>query len=196
MWLFVATAVVQKVQFAKRKNYGTTKTKEVTVLQNTYKELNTNEQFFFDFFLKKRVKLLTALLFVTVGAVSNYYAVKQYTENNRLDMLGSSLLDYYNLGYSLLLHFSLVLFFLMRVRLLVFTATLTNVAVSLYVNTLLHLQTAGGSTLLKFAYSLREPSFFLSFTVSLCLALFPVTVVYVLMSQLLPKEKEEKVGVN
>lgn len=160
------------------------------MLQQSLQPTSLNsETAFLNFFLKKRVKLLTALLFVLVGVVSNYYAVKQYNENNRLDMLGSSYLDYYNVGYSFLLHFSLVLFFLMRVQTLVLLSTFTNVAVSLYVNTLLHLQTAGGSTFFTVLHSLREPSFFLSLTVSVCLALFPVVVTYVLMS-LVVKKKE------
>lgn len=149
------------------------------------------EEYFFNFFLKKRIKLLLAILCGLISITSNYYAVKQQVGNQRFDMIGSNLIDIYTIGLSLLLNVSLIAFFLMKEKFLVYITTFASMIINLWINLALHLQTAGGTSFKKFFKSLNEPIEFLSFIVSIILAVIPILILFKLMSLVMQQRQLE-----
>jgi hypothetical protein len=149
------------------------------------------EEYFFNFFLKKRIKLLLAIFCVLIELTSNYYAVKQQVSMQRFDMIGSSFIDIYTIGLSLLLNVSLVAFFLMKEKFLIYITTFSSIIINLWINLALHLQTAGGSSFKKLYKTLNDPMEFLSFMVSIILAVIPILILYKLMNLIINQRESE-----
>lgn len=149
------------------------------------------EEYFFNFFLKKRIKLLLAILCGLIGITSNYYAVKQQVGNQRFDMIGSNLIDIYTIGLSFLLNVSLIAFFLMKEKFLIYITTFASMVINLWINLALHLQTAGGTSFKKLFKNLNDPMEFLSFMVSIILAVIPILILFKLMELVMQQRQQE-----
>lgn len=149
------------------------------------------EEYFFNFFLKKRIKLLLAILCGLIGITSNYYAVRQQVGNQRFDMIGSNFIDVYIIGICFLLNVSLIAFFLMKEKFLVYITTFASMFINLWINLALHLQTAGGTNFKKLFKSLNDPMEFLSFIVSIILAIIPTLILFKLMDLVMRQREYE-----
>lgn len=155
------------------------------------KEYKSREIDFFETFRSKKLKLYLAFFMACLGAVSNYSAVKYQIMQSRFDMLGFKYLELYAFGVTICLDLSIIIFYLMSAKKLVRICSFSAISISLYANILLHLQTAGGTSVFKFIFYLFDPSVAFNFFVSVIVATLPLLILTQLMA-LLMKEIEEE----
>jgi hypothetical protein len=155
---------------------------------------NTNiiENNFYNFFESKKLKLWIAIIISTIGIVSNYSAIKYQLSHTRFDLIYyPNLLDFYAIGITILLDSSIVLFSLMRINLLTWCSTIVALIISIYANIQLMFQVAGGDTFKNTNKLFDDPSFTLTFIVSMSFAILPIIILKQLMLLLLEQVDKE-----
>jgi hypothetical protein len=91
-------------------------------------------QEFFEFFEQKRLKLILAFFAGIVGVLGNFHSVRFQLVNTRLDFQNPDLIDLYAFGLTGLLDIMIVLFHLMRIKILVIVSTFSAIFISLLAN--------------------------------------------------------------
>jgi len=135
--------------------------------------MQTKQSRFFEFFKTKRLKLSIAVLFGTIGIVSNYSALKYYLLQTRLDLIGSeTTLTIYALGISLALDMAIVVFHLMRTYALMWGSVFLAFIVSTTANTNTFLVCAGSCK-----QPIDDPGAVLAFTQAIIMSVLPIAII-------------------
>ena len=134
---------------------------------------------FFRFFERKSLKLSLAIAAGTVGVIGNYFAVRHQIERTRFDMAGSDMAELYAFGLTALLELAIVVFHLMRIKMLVRGTTAAAIIISIYANVALMIDGAGMATHSREMYSVAH--FGGSMVVSVLMAGLPIAILTYLM---------------
>ena len=150
-----------------------------------------NGEDFFEFFNKKSLKLILAIISGIVGVISNYYAVRHQITQTRFDMLGYvNVADFYALGVTAFLDLAIILFHLMRIPLLTWISTSSAILISLYANMNLIIQ---GHSLKKITIAgIIDLSYGGFIIVSLTMAILPIIILTYLMNLVMIQYADEK----
>jgi hypothetical protein len=103
-----------------------------TGTETKIKEVSGKE--FFEFFEQKRLKLFLAIFAGIVGVIGNYHSVRFQLINTRLDFTSPDLINLYAFGLTGLLDLMIILFHLMRIKLLVWASTISALLISVLAN--------------------------------------------------------------
>lgn len=153
-------------------------------------KFNITENDFFEFFNRKSLKLILAIVSGIVGVISNYYAVRHQITQTRFDMLGyENIADFYALGVTAFLDMAIILFHLMKIPFLTWISTISAISISLYANMNLIVQ---GHTLKKITIAgLVDLSYGGFIIVSLTMAILPIIILSYLMHLVMLQHQEE-----
>jgi hypothetical protein len=143
------------------------------------------EEDFLKFFESKKLKLGLSVTAGLIGSISNYHAITYQIEQSRFDMIGSKYINHYAIGLTAMLDLMIIIFYLMKDKKLINFSIACSILISIYTNIMIHLQTAGGSTFKKLFSSFIDPSFLISFMVSITVAIVPIYILQRCMSSLM-----------
>jgi len=148
---------------------------------------------FFDVFEKKFLKLGLAIFIAIISIVGNYYAIKQQIYNMRIDMLGNEIMiSIYAIGITFLLDSMIIVFHLMRMKALAMFSTFSALAISLYANIMLIIQTPYGEKTTSIYMILLNTNSLLQLIVGFCMAVLPVATIVYLMNALSEQIENER----
>jgi hypothetical protein len=151
-----------------------------------------SEDQFFEFFESKKLKLIIAILAGIIGVISNYYAIQSLILHLRIDMIGENMVGIYAIGLTGFLDLAIILFTLMNVAPLSWFSTIIAFIISLYANTTMMLQSAGGSSFSSLIFMLKDPNTLLQFSVGICMAILPLVILKYLVNEAVKQRKREK----
>lgn len=147
----------------------------------------------YEFFESKDAKLYMCLISAFVSLVSNYSAVKYQLNHNRFDLVSNpSLLDFYTIGFTILLEAAIIVFALMRIKFLTWCSTIVALLISVYANIQLMFQVVGGTSFKTVWGLFGDPSFFFSFVINISMAILPIVVLKYMTVELVKQLNEEK----
>ena len=148
---------------------------------------------FFNIFEKKYLKLGLAFFSAMVSIIGNFYAIKQQIHHMRLDMLGNDLMiSMYAIGITFLLDTMIIVFHLMKMKNLASFSTFSALAISIYANIMLAIQTPGGDKITTLYLLFADPSVLLTIVIGFCMAILPVLTIVYLMNALTEQIDNER----
>ena len=148
---------------------------------------------FFNIFEKKYLKLGLAFFSAIVSIIGNFYAIKQQIYHMRIDMLGNDLMiSMYAIGITFLLDTMIIMFHLMRMKHLAMFSTFSALAISIYANIMLAIQTTNGDKITTIHLIFMDPSILMTVIVGFCMAVLPVITIVYLMNALIEQIDNER----
>ena len=159
------------------------------------KNINNNDISvdFFNIFDKKYFKLFLAMFSAIISIVGNYYAIKQQIYHMRMDMVGNEIMiSIYAIGITFLLDTMIIVFHLMNIKTLANFSTFSALAISIYANIMLAIQTPSGERMGSILMLLLDPNSLMTLTVGFCIAVLPVITIVYLMNALMRQIEIEK----
>ena len=148
---------------------------------------------FFNIFEKKYLKLGLAFFSAMVSIIGNFYAIKQQIYHMRIDMLGNDIvISLYAIGITFLLDTMIIMFHLMKMKHLAMFSTFSALAISIYANIMLAIQTTHGDKITTMHLLFMDPSVLLTVLVGFCMAVLPVITIVYLMNALMTQIENER----
>ena len=148
---------------------------------------------FFNIFEKKYLKLGLAFFSAMVSIIGNFYAIKQQIYHMRIDMLGNDIvISLYAIGITFLLDTMIIMFHLMKMKHLAMFSTFSALAISIYANIMLAIQTTHGDKITTMHLLFMDPSVLLTVLVGFCMAVLPVITIVYLMNALMAQIENER----
>lgn len=149
------------------------------------------EDSIFEFFNRKSLKLIVALISGLVGIISNYYAIKYQISQTRLDFLNHGIMsEIYAVGVTLFLDLAIILFHLMRIPVLVWVSSVSAICISLYANLNIIVQNRSLRSLLVMGS--LDLSYGGLLLVSLTMAILPIIILTYIMHLAVKQYEQEK----
>jgi len=164
---------------------------KIPIQSSVNNESPITENSIFDFFGKKSLKLVIALVSGIIGIISNYYAIKHQISQTRIDFLNHGFMsEIYAIGITLFLDMAIILFHLMRVPVLVWVSSTSAILISLYANMNIIIQNKSlRSMIIMGSLDLSYGGLLL---VSLTMAILPIIILTYMMHLAVKQHEEEK----
>ena len=148
---------------------------------------------FFNIFEKKYLKLSLAFFSAIVSIIGNFYAIKQQIYHMRIDMIGNDIMiSMYAIGITFLLDTMIIVFHLMKMKHLAMFSTFSALAISIYANIMLAIQTSNGDKMATIYLLFMDPNILLTIVVGFCMAVLPVVTIVYLMNALMEQIENER----